>query len=162
LTLDACFQLIGNGDEVVPDLEGGGNLVWEDVSIDSMINGTVTISNVGDSGSMVEWEVQSVPEDWGVNWSIRWFINGIKADFEGGFVGSTESEVLFVEVQAPSKKNQEFSGEIVIANVDNPNDIVTINVACNTPRSKVFQTPLFDIIEKFPPIYSIISQLLKL
>jgi hypothetical protein len=159
---DACFQLTGEGDEPIPDLEGGGNIVWEDVAINSMINGTVTISNVGDTGSIVEWQVQSVPQDWGINWSVRWYRLDEIADFEGGFVGTTDIETLIVQVLSPDEKNQEFSGEIVIANTDNPEDTITISIVCNTPRSKIYQMPLFRFFENCPSIYLIINKILKL
>jgi hypothetical protein len=160
IIFDTCFQLIGEGDEPVPDLEGDGSLHFEDVTPGSFVNGTITISNVGDIGSMLEWEVQSVPEDWGENWKVRWLFNDEINPDEGGFVGTTNPEEIFIEVQTPDEKNSEFTGEIVLVNVNNPEDAVTISVVCNTPRIKVLQTSLFGFLEKYPTIYSIICQIL--
>jgi len=150
---DACFQLVGDGDPVAADLEGKGGIVWENVCVGSIINDTIEISNIGDTGSMLEWKVQSVPEEWGINWSVRWYFNGLTAPFEGGFVGTTKSEVLLVEVQAPDEKNKEFTGEIVLVNSDNPDDTCTINLVCKTPKSRElnqFHLLIEKLCEQFP------------
>jgi hypothetical protein len=159
---DTCFQLIGEGDEPVPNLDGDGSLQFEDVPTGALVNGTITIRNIGDIGSMLEWEVQSVPEEWGENWKVRWLYDGEINPDEGGFVGTTNLEEIFIEVQTPDEKNSDFTGEIFLVNVDNPGDTITISVVCNTPRGKILQMPLLRFLENYPALYSIISQLLQL
>ena len=67
-----------------------------------------------------------------------------------------------VQILSPDQKNQEFSREILIANTDNPEDTITISIVCNTPRSKIYQMPLFRFFENCPSIYLIINKILKL
>jgi len=155
---DACFQLLGEGTPVEADLEGGGNLNWE-VKAGSTINGTVSIRNDGDVGSMLEWEIQSVPQNWGTNWTVRWSINETTAPFEGGFVGATNPETIFVQVKAPDEKNKEFTGEIVLVNSDNPDDTCIINVVCKTPKSRELNQ-FHLLIEKLCERFMILRYLL--
>ena len=122
----------------------------------SLVNGSVFISNVGDVGSMLGWEVLSFPNDWGSNWTIRWRRNDQLATFEGGYVGTNEPEEVFVQVLAPDEKNGNFSGEIVLVNVDDPTDTCTINLVCKTPRSRELHQVyyLIEILcERFPILH---------
>ena len=156
---DFHFQLIGEGNPPIPDLEGGGNLEFKDVQPGSIVDGTVTIRNTGDAGSMLEWKVLSVPEDWGENWMLRWQWMGYNADTEGGLVGTTNPEIIFIEVQVPDDMNQEFSGDVVLVNVENPDDTCTINVVCTTPKTKsidIYFEFINRIIERFPVLQSLL------
>ncbi|MFO7677165.1 MAG: hypothetical protein R6V50_02110, partial [Thermoplasmatota archaeon] len=59
---DLAFQLTGEGGdppELIPDLDCAGSLNWADVEPGSTVNGTFTVSNVGDAGSLLDWEIQS-------------------------------------------------------------------------------------------------------
>lgn len=150
---DMCFQLTGDGEPAVADLGCDGDLMWDNVPPGGMVNGTFVVMNVGDIGSMLEWEVLSTPT-WGLNWT---FIP------DGGFVGTTIPEEVFVEVTAPNKKNKKFTGEIVLVNSNNAADTCIINIILKTPRSKMAYNPLFlRFLEQFPNAFPMLRQLLGL
>ena len=151
---DGCFQLTGDGEPVVPDLDCDGDLLGDEVAPGAKVNGTFVVINAGDTGSMLEWEVLSVPT-WGINWT---FIP------DGGFVGTTTSEEVFVEVEAPDEKNKEFEGDIVLVNSKNAADTCSIHMILKTPRSRAFNTfPLFlRFLENHPYMFPMLRQLLGL
>lgn len=152
---DGCFQLTGDGEPVVPDLDCDGDLLWDEVTPGAKVNGTFVVINAGDTGSMLEWEVAEYPKDWGTNWT---FIP------DGGFVGTTTSEEVFVEVEAPDEKNEEFEGDIVLVNSKNAADTCSIHIILKTPRSRAFNTfPLFlRFLENHPYMFPMLRQLLGL
>ena len=160
--LDFCFQLTGDGEPVAPDLECEGDIRWEEVPPGAVVNSTFTVSNIGDVGSMLEWKVLSVPEDWGTNWSVNWSLDW-EPWWEGGFVGTKTPEEVFVEVKAPDEKNKKFEGEIVLVNSDDPEDTCSISVMLNTPRSReTYNILLLRLFERFPNAFPILRQLLGL
>jgi len=162
--LDFCFQLTGDGEPVVPDLECEGDLNWDQVSPGEIVNGTFMVINNGDVGSMLEWEVLSYP-DWGTNWSAKWYYLDWLIMTDGGFVGTTTPEEIFVEVIAPDEKNKKFEGEIVLVNSDDASDTCSIAVSLATPRNKPFihNFPLLSwLFERFPHAFPIMRQLLGL
>jgi len=162
IIMDTCFQLTGEGDEPIPDLEGGGSLQFEEVPAGKLVNGTITIRNTGDIGSMLEWKVQSVPEDWGENWNIRWIFNDEVNPDEGGFVGTTNPEEIFIELQTPNGKNTEYTGVIVLENADDTDDTCTINVVCKTPKNKAIPTQILHFVENHPFLFKLLKTFLEI
>ena len=161
--LDFCFQLAGDGEPVVPDLDCDGDLSWNEVSPGTVVNSTFMVINDGDVGSMLGWEVQEFP-DWGTNWSTKWIHLDWIVQEDGGYVGTTQSEEIFVEVIAPEEENEEFTGEIVLVNVDDPDDTCTIPVTLITPcETAVSMHPLFQkILERFPNTFPVIRTIFGL
>ncbi len=154
---DGCFQLTGDGESVVPDLDCDGDIRWDQVPPGTIVNSTFTVINSGNIGSMLEWKVSSYPE-WGTNWTLNWTFYD-----DGGFVGTTMPEEVFVEVVAPDKKGKTFEGEILLVNSENAADTCSINVICNTPRSRaMINTPFLRIFEQFPNLFPILRQLFGL
>jgi hypothetical protein len=51
-----------------PDLDCTGSLSWTSVPAGSTVTGEFTVSNIGDSGSLLNWEVAEYP-GWGT-WSL--------------------------------------------------------------------------------------------
>lgn len=153
---DGCFQLTGDGEAVVADLDCDGEIRWEDVPPGTLVNSTFTVINSGDVGSMLEWNA-TFPE-WGTNWTLNWTFYEY-----GGFVGTSTPEEVYVEVIAPDKKAKTFEGEILLVNKDNAEDTCSISVTCINPRSReVTATPLQRIFEQFPNLLPILRQLLGL
>ena len=159
---DFCFQLTGDGEPVVPDLDCDGTLCWIDVEPGAIVNGTFMVINNGDVGSMLEWEVLSYP-NWGTNWSAKWIVDWLVWT-DCGFVGTTTPEEIFVEVIAPEDPNEEFEGEIVLVNSNNPDDTCTISVSLATPvNQQIDMHPLFQrILERFPNAFPILRHMLGL
>jgi len=151
---DGCFQLTGDGEPVVPDLNCDGDLSWNEVTPGAVVNGTFMVINTGDTGSMLEWEVLSTPA-WGTDWT---FIT------DGGFVETTRSEEIFVEVTAPDEENKEFSGEIVLVNSQNAADTCSIHIILKTPRSRDINTfPAFlNFLENHPNLFPLLQRILGL
>ncbi|MFO7677905.1 MAG: lectin like domain-containing protein, partial [Thermoplasmatota archaeon] len=107
-----CMKaLIDGGEppEPIPDLGCAGLLNWADVEPGSTVYGTFTVSNIGNAGSLLDWEISSYP-DWGT-----WIFNpdcGVGLKPEDGAVTVT------VEVVAPMDRITDFTGQIIIVNTE--------------------------------------------
>jgi hypothetical protein len=159
ISRDFCFQLTGDGEPVIPDLECEGELRWDEVKTGSIVNGTITIMNNGDVGSMLHWKVESVP-DWGTNWTLTWTKEldpYAPYSTNYGYVGTTIPEEIIVQVKAPDKKNDNFNGEIILVNNDDPADTCVINVVLNTPRSKTMNNPILQFLDDHPNLFPILQ-----
>ena len=137
---DFCFQLTAEGDPV-PDLECDGSLGWVEVKPGSTVTGDFAVGNIGEAGSMLNWKVKSYP-----NWGTWTFTpeTGVQP------VGWITVDVTVV---APSEKNKNFTGEVVVENTDDPSDICRIPVSLSTPyvKSFNFNMNLLDwLFEHFP------------
>ncbi|KYK30401.1 MAG: hypothetical protein AYK22_03975 [Thermoplasmatales archaeon SG8-52-3] len=102
-----------------------GNLAWSSVKPNSEVTGNFQISNCGEEGSLLNWELDSVPI-WGV-WEL--------SPDSGTDLAYGESITIEVTVTAPPDENTEFSGKVKIINSDDPSDYCEIDVLLNTPRS---------------------------
>jgi len=158
--LDFSFQLTGDGEPVVPDLECEGYLQWDEVPTGSIVNGSFLIYNIGDVGSMLRWEVIDVP-DWGSNWTLDWWGEDYYVSTDFGYVGTTSPEEILVEVTAPDDPNEVFEGEIVLINSDNPDDTCSINVILITPRSKTINNPFLQFLQSHPNLFPILQKLIQ-
>ena len=106
-----------------PDLDCYGELIWSDIKPGDTVYGNFTVINIGDSGSWLDWEIESKP-DWGT-WTIT---------PEEGYDLTPEYGPYLVEVSvvAPDEQNQQFTGEIKITNKENDSDFCTIDVSLLT------------------------------
>jgi len=139
----------------LPDLECEGSLSWTGVQSGDTITGSFTVENVGDNGTFLNWGIVIKPS-WG-EWS---FDPDNGDDLETGFI-----QTVMVTVIAPSEKNEEFIGEIMIINVDEPSDSCTIDVYLATPKNKPFNFNfhfLSWLFERCPNAFPILRQLLEL
>jgi len=162
--IDFCFQLTGDGEPVVPDLECDGELNWDKVPPGAIVNSTFMVINSGDVGSMLRWEVLSVP-DWGTNWTLDWWGEDYYVSTDFGYVGTTTPEEIIVEVTAPDKKNEKFEGEIKLVNSDDASDTCSISVSLATPKNKAFNfnLPLLSwLFERFPNMFPILRHVLDI
>lgn len=124
-----------------PDLDCTGTLSWDNIAPEATVTGSITVENIGDEGSLLDWEVESYPE-WGT-----WTFNPESGtDLQIG-----DSVTVEVEVIAPPDKKTEFTGTVKIINSENPDDYCEINVVLKTPRGLSYQFPLLQkILERFP------------
>jgi hypothetical protein len=143
LGYDMAFYLTGEGPPPIPDLDCYPDIVWEDVPPNSVVTETVTIANIGDPMSYLDWSVQSFPTDWGTGWSAT--------PPSGTDLPEGSTETVVIEVTAPPDKKKTFTGQIVFVNDEDPDDICIIQVSLTTPKSNAyFQTFLQWLFERFP------------
>jgi len=119
-----CFAIPYGGPQEIPDLDCDGTLGWEDVDPGATVTGSFTVENVGDPGSLLDWEIQSYP-DWGT-WTFT-PESGADLTPEDGAI------TVDVEVVAPDEPETEFEGEVKIVNSDDPADFCIVEVALATP-----------------------------
>jgi hypothetical protein len=139
--------------EPVSDLDCDGSLSWTNVTSGDTVTGSFTVSNTGDSGSLLDWEIESYP-DWGT-WTF--------APESGEDLTPEDSpRTVQVEVIAPDQQNEEFIGEVKIVNSENPDDYCIIPVSLATPYShQSYMYPLLQrILERFPNAFLILRYVL--
>ncbi len=140
-------------DTAIPDLECNGTLGWNDVKPGSTVIGSFTLKNIGDTGSLLDWKVDSWPS-WG-SWTFS-------PENGEGLKPEDEPIIVNIELIAPDQKNQQFDGEIKIINIENPDDFHIFEFTLKTLKNKLF-TDLFllrlfkEIISKFPLLQQILS-----
>ena len=148
--VDLSFALVAYANKVSCD----GLLSWTDVKPGSTNTGTIYVKNIGNPGSLLDWEIDSYPE-WGT-----WTFDPESGDDltpEDGYVTIT------VTVTAPDEKNSDFNGEVTIVNVNDPSDSCTIDVSLATPKNKPFihNFPLLTwLCERFPNMFPMLRHIL--
>ena len=136
----------------IPDLDCSGTLSWTDVTPGDIVSGSITVENIGDIDSFLDWQIDSYP-DWG-DWSF---------DPDGGDdLLAGDSIIVDVEVVAPDEQEETFTGEIKIINSENSSDFCIIDVSLATPVSQ-FQSHqqvlrfLLSIIEHYPLLRQVLG-----
>ncbi len=135
-----------------PNLDCVGSLNWNNVNQGETIFGSFEVYNIGEPGSLLDWEIASYP-DWGI-WSFS-PESGENLTPEDGSV-SVEIEVI-----APNQTNTKFEGYIKIENKENPNDFDVVPVSLETPRDRIIHNPLMNLLRNHP-LLSALTYLLKL
>ena len=97
---------VTGGNPAIPDLDCSGELDFVDVEPGATVTGTITVENVGDVDSLLDWQIESFP-DWG-NWSFD-VTSGVDL-LEG------ETATINVEIVAPEEEEAEFTGDVVLVN----------------------------------------------
>jgi parallel beta-helix repeat protein len=138
---------------LVPDLTCVGTLSWVDEQPGTNSSGTISILNVGDPGSLLNWNITSYP-DWG-HWTIV-PISGENLRPEDG------SKTVAIIVEIPDEENAQFSGEILVTNRDNISDSYAIPVFLTTPKNKAIYFPFLDFFENHPYLFQLLQRLLVL
>ena len=148
-----CIKaLFGEYIPQVPDLECDGDLSWANVKPGGEVTGSFTVENVGDSNSMLDWEVTQWPE-WG-EWQFL-PISGTNLKPEDGKV------TVDVTIIAPQESEKEFTGEVKIENKDNPADFEIIQVTLKTPKTKIFNDLfILHLLRELISRFSILEQIL--
>ncbi|KYK21408.1 hypothetical protein AYK24_09125 [Thermoplasmatales archaeon SG8-52-4] len=139
--------------EIVPDLQCEGNLRFTDIPPGSTNNGTFTIENVGDHESELNWEITEYPE-WG-EWSFS-ILNGTGLTPEDGKI------TIEVTVVAPDEKNEIFTGNVEITNIENTKDHCDVDVLITTPKLRTdYDNLLTRLFEQFSDKVPFIKELLE-
>jgi len=110
-------------DYYVPNLECYGTLTWIDVEPGGTVTDTFIVKNIGETGSKLDWKVQSWP-----NWGTWTFDPQSENDLPKD--GTTNVQVTVV---APDDTNTEFTGEVKVVNKEDNTDYCTIPVSLTTP-----------------------------
>ena len=124
---DMAFYLIGDfyiPQPPTPDLFCSGRLEWTEIKPGATVYGEFSIENNGESGSLLDWEIESSP-----TWGTWTFIPSSGSDLAAG-------NMIMVNVTcvAPDEKPNEFTGNITIVNVENTSDYCVIPVYLKTPQ----------------------------
>ena len=106
------------------------------------IEGNFTLTNIGESGSNLEWEITEYPE-WG-NWTLN-PISGVGLTPEAGSVK------INVTIIAPDNETEEFFGNLTVINKHDRDDYYNLHVYLETPRTKPLRFNLLSwFLERFP------------
>ena len=134
----------------VADLSCEGALSWEDVKPGDTVVGEFIVKNVGDPGTMLDWEIADNPS-WGT-WTI---------DPESGTDLTPEDGDVTVDVECvvPNEKNQEFNGRVKVQNTENTDDYCYIDVKVITPKSR--QTFAFQFLQNLLQHFPILEKILN-
>ena len=119
--------------------------------------GSFKVKNVGDPGSMLDWEIIDWP-DWGT-WSFN--------PKDGENLGEGYEVVVSATVVAPSEEDKTYKGEITIVNSNDTSDECTVQVSLITPRNRNSMFSLLlnfleRIFYRFPNAFPMIRYLLGL
>ena len=121
--------------EGTPDLSCAGSLSWKTKS-QGTVTGSFSLSNIGDPGTNLDWEIDSYPE-WG-----SWTFTPEQDDDLTPEAGATTVQVTVV---APQEK-QEFSGKVKVINKENPSDFCEISVSLTVPKVRPY-SPMLEFLQ---------------
>lgn len=107
----------------VPDLSCSGSLSWTNVPPGATVTGTFTVSNIGDPGSTLNWQITQWPS-WG-SWSFD-PSSGTGLTPEAGPVTVT------VTVVAPNQQSQTFTGNVKVVNSEDSSDYCLVPASLTT------------------------------
>ena len=140
--------------EPEPDLDCVGSLSWTDISPGVTVTGNFTVENIGEPGSLLDWEIDDYP-----NWGYWTFTPS-----SGDDLLPNNPVTVGVTVIAPNQQNEEFTGEVKIVNKENSSDFCTIPVSLATPVSVNYQFNLHPLMQKilelFPNAFPILRYML--
>ena len=145
------IDLAGAG---TPDLDCSGDLHWIDVQPSATVTDEITVENIGEPGSLLDWEIESYP-DWG-DWTFT--------PSSGDDLLPNNPVTVGVTVIAPDEQEETFTGEVKIVNSEDPDDTCVIDVSLATPvNQQVVINPLLQmLLERFPNAFPILRYLLGL
>jgi hypothetical protein len=149
---DVAFQLIGAAPPAVPKLDASGTLAWSKIKAGATVNGTFTVTNVGDNNSMLNWKVSTWPT-WG-NWTFT--------PSSGTGLAKGATTTVTVNVVVPAQKKASFNGTVRVVNTDNTSNYVDIPVTLTTPLNQGMHGQSFfeRLFELFPHAFPILRHLL--
>jgi len=129
------------------NLKCSGDLIWDNkVYPDSTVDGIITVENIGDTGSELDWTIIEYP-DWG-----SWTFNP-----SGGEDLTPEDGLkkIDVTVEVPNEKCKTFTGEVKIVNTHDTADECTLSVSiktkgCGRQKSILFHSFPDWLMQRFP------------
>jgi hypothetical protein len=112
----------------------------------SKVTDSFIVKNIGETGSLLDWEVTEWPE-WGSSWS---FNPSSGQDLEKG-----KEVIVEVTFYAPNSPFENKQGEIVIVNSEDSSDSDTVGVLVYTPRNKELFFRFIELIQnRFPSFFN--------
>ena len=136
------------------DLDCTGKLNWHRLKPNSTVQDNFTIINIGGKDSKLDWKILSYP-DWGT-WTFT--------PKNGSDLKPSDDPVkVEVVLVVPNQKFKKFSGEIIVINEEDTNDICKIPVSLTTPKNKInnLQDLFYRFLEDHPnlfPMFRLIIQ----
>lgn len=109
----------------IGDLKATGSLSWPNIKPGITVEGSFIIENIGDEGSLLDWEVLDWP-----NWGTWIFTPPSGEDLT-----TDDAVTIEVSMKVPDEQNQEFSGNVTVVNTDNTDDYETIAVVLSTSHN---------------------------
>ena len=153
--IDFAFVITG-GEPPVPDLDCDGALNWIDVKPGDIVTDTFDVGNIGDPGSLLNWEIDnsSIPT-WGT-WTF--------SPSSGTGLAAGSWTTVTATVVAPNVKNQNYAGTLKVINVDDTTDYCRIDISLATPRNKAFNIfpPFLQFLQNHPHMFPILRYMLGL
>jgi hypothetical protein len=144
---------VTNVNIALPDLEADGSISWVDVEPGSTISDTFTVSNVGEPGSQLSWNVLETP-DFGTNWTFS-------PAGGSGITPADGPQTVTVSVDAPLDEETEFTGTLTIVNSADSNDFEEIQISLITPKVTM-SNPILQFLHDHPNLFPILRQLFGL
>ena len=143
-----------SGEGLIPLICCDGELSWSNIAPGTQVNGEFKVSNCGDDGSELDWEVSEWPEDWGTDWAFD-PASGVDLTPDQGW------KTVQVQLKAPTNPESEFTGSVKIINSNNPSDFCEISVYLKTPRNKAINNPIFNFIKNNQNLHLIMQRFLE-
>ena len=140
--------------EPEPILDCDGSLSWTDVPPGSTVEGSFEVSNIGEDGSELDWEVTEWP-DWG-DWTFT-------PPSGTGLTPEDDPVTVEVEVIAPDDPDTEFIGKVKVTNSDDPSEYCEIDVYLQTKKSRnrAVNSPFLNFLQLHPNLFPILQLLLQ-
>jgi len=121
-----CFGLDETKDA---NLDCTGSINFNNVGTESTIETTFTITNIGQTGSILNWEIESYPE-WG-----EWLFT---PSFGNDLKPSDGILIVEVSITAPNIKDNSFNGVIKVVNTENTDDFDIIEISISTSKCRQY------------------------
>ncbi len=134
-TITACFKKMSSQSNIDAD----GQLDWTDIQPGFTVRTNITVTNSGAPSSFLSWEIAEIP-DWGI-----WVVTPT----EGSNLSIFEEDRIFVEIQIPSEKNIEYTGNMRLVNRDNRSDYVDLPVSVTTSKVRVVPFLVKYVLQRF-------------
>lgn len=121
------FAFVITGKVPHPNLSCDGSLKWTSVKPGATVTGFFSVGNIGDPGSLLDWEVNSWPT-WGT-WTFS------PSSGTGLLAGSWVT--VGATCVAPTIASTPFTGDVKVWNKNDHTDNCTIPVSLTTPRYRM-------------------------
>lgn len=127
--VDIMYNHVGS------QVQCNGSIHLTNITPGDTITAHFTVTNVGTSGSLLNWKISSYP-DWGT-WT---FTPGNGT----GLTPEQEPITINISVITPEKKMSEYTGYIKVINTDNPTDCYVVQITLATPYKS--DSDFFEIL----------------
>ncbi len=151
---DFCFKTYGYNDpNAHEDLSCQGNLVWNNVSVNSKLTGSISIENIGFCGSCLCWNIIEYP-----NWG-EWEFSCMSGE---NLTPSDGTKTISITLVSPKEKNAEFIGQIKVVNKNNQDDFDIIQISLTTTKSKQHLTNILfkKLVNRFAFLENLLNQII--